>query len=57
MQDILSMCPATMGSGLEAALNETEGSSQLRATAVAAIKDLLEKVKANIKVSISCTTV
>ncbi|CAN0082724.1 unnamed protein product, partial [Ectocarpus sp. 12 AP-2014] len=49
VQDILSMCPATMGSGLQAALNETEGSGVLRTKAVDTIKDLLLQVKENIK--------
>lgn len=53
VQDILSMCPAAMGSGLQAALTETEGSARLRTRAVATIKGLLQEVKANIKVNTS----
>ncbi|CAM9836079.1 unnamed protein product, partial [Ectocarpus sp. 8 AP-2014] len=49
VQDILSMCPATMGSGLQAALNETEDSGVLRTKAVDTIKGLLQQVKENIK--------
>lgn len=50
VQDILSICPATLGSGLQALLSESESSGRLRVQAVARIKALLEQVKANIKV-------
>ncbi|CAM9242186.1 unnamed protein product, partial [Ectocarpus sp. 4 AP-2014] len=49
VQDILSMCPATMGSGLQATLNEAEDSGVLRTKAVDTIKGLLQQVKENIK--------
>lgn len=50
VQDILTICPATMGSGLESLLSETETNGRLRARAVERIKSLLEQVKQNIKV-------
>lgn len=50
VQDILSICPATMGSGLQALRSETESGGRLRVRAVARIKALLEQVKSNIKV-------
>jgi len=50
VQDILTICPATMGSGLESLLSETESNGRLRARAVQRIKSLLEQVKQNIKV-------
>ena len=51
MQDILSICPAAMGSGIHSLLAETDSAGRLRVRAVARIKLLLERVKQNIKVS------
>lgn len=51
VQDILSICPATMGSGLESLLAETDNSGRLRVKAVGRIKVLLVQVKQSIKVS------
>lgn len=50
VQDILSQCPASMGSGL--LVDDKESSVRLRVRAVARIKELLEQVKANIKVCV-----
>lgn len=50
MQDILSICPVTMGSGLQSLLAETDSAGRLRVRAVAKIKLLLERVKQHIKV-------
>lgn len=50
VQDVLSICPSSMGSGLQSLLAETDSAGRLRVRAVARIKLLLEQVKQNIKV-------
>lgn len=50
VRDILSQCPTSMGSGL--LVDDQESSVPLRVRAVARIKELLEQVKANIKVCV-----
>ena len=52
VQDILAQCPTSMGSGL--LVDDKESSVRLRVRAIARIKELLEQVKANIKVC-TCT--
>lgn len=56
VQDILSICPVTMGSGLQAMISETESGCVLRVRAVARIKALLEQVKSNIKVRLATSS-
>lgn len=48
VQDVLSLCPASMGSGLHT--NDTDSSRRLRVQAVGRIKSLLERIKGNMKV-------
>lgn len=48
VKEILNFCPATMGSGLHS--SDADDRRRLRASAVAKLKALLEKIKANIKV-------
>lgn len=48
VEEIVSLCPASMGSGLF--VDDTESGREGRRIAVAKIKDLLMQVKANIKV-------
>lgn len=48
VDDVLAMCPASMGTGL--LVDDTDNGRRQRVQAVARIKELLEQVKANIKV-------
>lgn len=47
-EDVLAMCPSSMGTGL--LVDDTDIGRSQRVKAVARIKGLLEQVKANIKV-------
>lgn len=47
-EDVLAMCPSSMGTGL--LVDDTDIGRRQRVQAVARIKGLLEQVKANIKV-------